>query len=83
MHLAVARFVVGCASVNAGRGPGGGAAGRASFFGLIRTDGKCCPWPGASSDPSPEGLGNVFGIGKERPIAVNSADVNADLGTEV
>ncbi len=73
----------GCASIDPGRGTGGGAAGRALFCGLIQADGKCCHWPKALFDPSPEGLGNVFNVGNKRHIAINGADIDADLVTEV
>ncbi len=76
-------IVGGRASVNTGRGAGGGAAGCASFRGLIRADGERHCWPRVLSDPSPESLGNVFGVGNKWPIAINGADVNADLVTEV
>jgi hypothetical protein len=33
--------------------------------------------------PVPQSLGNAFGVGKEQPIAINDADVNADLIMEV
>jgi hypothetical protein len=39
--------------------------------------------PRALSDPSPEGLCYVVGIGDKRPIVINGVDVNADLVTEV
>jgi hypothetical protein len=79
MHIAVATIVGGRASIDSGRGAGGRAVGRALLCGLIRVDGEHCHWPGASSDPSPESLGDVFGIGNKRPIAVDCADVNEDL----
>ncbi len=82
-HVVVATIVRGHASVDASGGTGGGAPGRASFCGLIRADGKQRHGPGASSNPSPKSLSDVFGIGNERPIAINSADVDVDLVTEV
>ncbi len=83
MQVAIAKIIEGRASIHAGGGAGGGAAERALFCGLIRADGERHCWPGASSDPSPKGLGNVFGIGDKRPITVNSMAVDADLVTEV
>jgi hypothetical protein len=83
MHITVVSNVRGRKSVNASRDTGGGVAGRMSFCRLIRADGKRCRWPGASSNPSPKGLGNVFDVSKERPIAFDGADGNADLVTEV
>ena len=83
MHVAVTMIIGGHASINTNGGESSGAVGRTSFCGLIRADGKHCRWPGVSSDPSPKGLGNVFGISKERPIAIIGANVDADLITEV
>jgi hypothetical protein len=58
---------------------GSGVAGCALFCGLIRANGKHRRWHGVLSNPTHEGLGNVGGIGDDRPIAINSADTNADL----
>ncbi len=60
-----------------GDGEGEGKGSKGSKGG-----GRRC-WPKALSDPSPEGLCNVVGIGDEPPIVINSMDVNSDLVTEV
>jgi hypothetical protein len=77
------KIVGGCISINAGRGVGSGVTGRVLFCGLILVDGKHHHWPEASCDSSPKSLGNVFGIGDKQPIAVDGADINADLVTKV
>jgi hypothetical protein len=79
MQVAIAMIVGGRASIKARGGTSGGAVGHASFCGLIWADGECRCWLGASSDPSPKGLGNVFGISKELLTAVDGADVDANL----
>jgi hypothetical protein len=83
MHVSIAMIVGGRASANTGGGTGGRAAGCPLFCGLIRVDGEQGHQPRALSNPSPEGLEDVFGFGKEWPIAINSADVDADLVTKV
>ncbi len=83
MHVAVVTIIGGRASINAGKGAGGGAVGRASFCGLIRADSKRRCWPRAPSDPSPKGNGIIFGISNKQTIAVDRVNVDADLVTEV
>jgi hypothetical protein len=83
IHIAIATIVRGCTSINAGRGAGSRAVGHLLFCGLIRVDGKHPRWPGALSDPSPKGLGNIFDVGNEQPIPIDGADLNADLAAEV
>jgi hypothetical protein len=83
MDIAIAKIIGGGASIDAGGDAGSRAPGCTLFCGLIRVDSKHRCWPGALSYPSPKSLGDVFGVGNKRPIVVHSADVDADLVTDV
>jgi hypothetical protein len=83
MDVAIATIVGRCARVDPGKGAGGRMPGHASFCVLIQVDSKQCCQSRASSNPSPNSLGDVFGVGDKRPIAVDGADINADFVMEV